>query len=261
MDRRPCPDDVSREQPETLERRDMPAGLYVGCAGWSLSSAVQPVFPREGSHLQRYAAVFSAVEINSAFYRPHLPATYARWRDSVPEAFRFSVKVPKAITHERRLRGAEDALEKFVGEVYHLGPKLGCLLLQLPPSLAFEAGSVETFLACLRGLTAVPVACEPRHPSWFGAAATGMLARFGMVYVDADPPVAALPPLSAPLCYLRLHGSPLMYRSSYADARLRRFAQMLVEARNAGQAAWCVFDNTADGAAVPDALALLALLR
>lgn len=238
-----------------------PAGPYIGCAGWSLARAVQPAFPREGSHLQRYAAVFSAVEINSAFYRPHLPATYARWRGSVPESFRFSVKVPKAITHEKRLRGTEEALARFIGEVNHLGPKLGCLLLQLPPSLAFDAGSVAAFLACLRELTAVPIACEPRHPSWFGTAAADMLARFRLAYVAADPRVAALPPLPAALCYLRLHGSPVMYRSAYPEARLRRVAQTLIDARNAGQSAWCVFDNTAAGAAIPDALTLLGLLR
>jgi len=81
------------------------ATLFVGCAGWSLPREQWPAFAAEGTHLQRYASRFNAVEINSSFYRPHLPKTYARWAQSVPPGFRFSVKVPQRITHELRLQG------------------------------------------------------------------------------------------------------------------------------------------------------------
>jgi uncharacterized protein YecE (DUF72 family) len=69
--------------------------IFIGCAGWSLGREYWPQFPAEGTHLQRYAARFNGAEINSSFYRPHRRQTYERWADSVPEGFRFSVKVPK----------------------------------------------------------------------------------------------------------------------------------------------------------------------
>jgi hypothetical protein len=86
------------------------AAVRIGTAGWSIPTEHAAPFPALGSHLERYAAVFDAVEINSSFYRPHRPATYERWAASVPEGFRFAVKVPKAITHERRLKGVGDLL-------------------------------------------------------------------------------------------------------------------------------------------------------
>src|SRR4051794_31096467 len=112
--------------------------LRIGCAGWSLPRAVLERFPREGSHLQRYAARLNCTEINSSFYRPHQRSTYARWCESVPEDFRFAVKLPRAITHDARLRGVAKQLDTFLGQASGLGDKLGCLLVQLPPSLAFD---------------------------------------------------------------------------------------------------------------------------
>lgn len=234
------------------------AAILVGCAGWSLSTAVQEFFPRDGSHLERYAALFSAVEINTSFYRPHRAATYARWRDSVPDAFRFAAKVPKAITHELRLRQAGMLLDKFIEEVDHLAPKLGCLLIQLPPRLPFEPVVAQGFFAGLRALTGVALVCEPRHPTWFDRAAADLLAQFDVAYVTADPPVAPLPEtLAADTMYFRLHGSPEMYHSAYSDDYLRQLACTIGDAAGAGRRVWCVFDNTASGAAVPNALTLL----
>src|SRR5438552_9694015 len=99
--------------------------VYVGCAGWSLPRLARDRFPAEGTHLARYAARFPAVEINSSFYRPHRPATYARWATSVSEGFRFSVKMPKVATHERRLVDVNDVLDSFLAEATQLGDRLG----------------------------------------------------------------------------------------------------------------------------------------
>jgi len=107
----------------------------IGCAGWSLPREAWPAFAEQGTHLQRYSGELSVVEINSSFYRPHRPATYRKWAASVPEDFRFCVKLPRQISHELRLRECDEALERFLGESTELAEKLGCLLLQLPPSL------------------------------------------------------------------------------------------------------------------------------
>src|SRR5919112_2152540 len=139
----------------------------IGTAGWSIPKAHAAAFPAEGSHLERYASVFNAVEINSSFYRPHRTATYERWAASVPESFRFAVKVPKSITHELRLKDTDGLLDRFLSEVCGLGTKLGPLLVQLPPSLRFEDGVADTFLSGLRGRVEGHLVCEPRHTSWF----------------------------------------------------------------------------------------------
>src|SRR5206468_3530182 len=124
--------------------------VYIGVAGWSVPKQHAAGFPAEGSHLERYARCFPAVEINSSFYRPHQPKTYARWAASVPQDFRFAVKVPKEITHTRRLIGTPELLDRFIGEVSTLGDRLGPLLVQLPPSLKCNVGTVREFFEVLR---------------------------------------------------------------------------------------------------------------
>jgi uncharacterized protein YecE (DUF72 family) len=220
---------------------------------------VQEDFPSEGSHLERYASVLPAVEINTSFYRSHRPVTYSRWRDSVPDAFRFSVKMPKAITHELRLQRADEHLRQFTDEVSNLREKLGCLLVQLPPSLRYEESVAGRFFDRLRTLTSVPVVCEPRHASWFEEDAAEMLARLNISYVIADPPAvkSPLPAIDTGTRYIRLHGSPVMYRSAYSEEYLQELHADMQRSMRAGKHVWCIFDNTANGAALPNALTLL----
>lgn len=241
------------------EPSPMPSPVRIGCAGWGLSARVAACFPAQGSHLERYAQVFSSVEINSSFYRPHQPKTYARWAASVPDAFRFSVKIPQRISHELRLRGAEAALGEFLLQVAPLGDKLGCLLLQLPPSLAFDEATVRNFFSLLRGLTTTRVVCEPRHATWFTEAGAEALKYAGIACVHADPPpIAGIEPAGDPgTLYLRLHGSPEIYYSAYDEPSIEAVAARIVEARNANAEVWCIFDNTARGEAVPNALTLM----
>ncbi|WP_019142083.1 DUF72 domain-containing protein [Noviherbaspirillum massiliense] len=241
------------------EKDASPGPILIGCAGWSVPGAASEHFPRQGSHLERYAAVFPAVEINTSFYRPHRPASYARWRESVPSAFRFSVKMPRTITHQLRLRNAENELTRFLDEVGHLEEKLGCLLVQLPPSLRYEATAAEPFFDQLRALTQVPVVCEARHATWFAPQAAAMLAQHGIAYVMADPPIVPLlPEADRETVYVRLHGSPRMYYSAYSEEYLERQAAELDTHARLGRRVWCIFDNTAEGAAVPNALSVLA---
>lgn len=232
--------------------------LYLGCAGWSLPREQWPRFDAEGSHLQRYASRFSAVEINSSFYRPHRPATYARWASSVPAGFRFSVKVPKQITHEARLQGCEAALDEFLTQCTALGQHLGCLLVQLPPSLAYDPPTAAAFFEHVRTRYSGTLVLEPRHPSWVRAA--DVLKALHIGWVEADPaPLGETGPLGWDgVVYIRLHGSPKIYYSAYEEPVLRATSERLAAS---SVPAWCVFDNTAAGAAVADALWVLEHLR
>src|SRR5471032_108049 len=229
----------------------------IGCAGWSIDKDAAPRFPADGSHLERYAAVLNAVEINSSFYRPHQAATYARWADSVPETFRFSVKLPRRITHELRLRDCWQELERFMGEVRQLKDKLGCLLVQLPPSLRFDDSVAAQFFLQLRQRSSCMLACEARHASWFDTPATALLQQHAITRVRADPPAGQPGPHipTTDLAYLRLHGSPKIYYSDYPAAFLDTLATELREHATPGS--WCIFDNTAAGAALFNALDLV----
>ena len=233
--------------------------IRVGCAGWAIPAAHAARFPAEGTHLARYAARLPAVEINSSFYRPHRPATYAKWAAAVPADFRFAVKVPRAATHERRLKDTGEVLDRFLCEATQLGDRLGPLLVQLPPSLAFDSPVAEAFFADLRGRFSGGVVVEPRHRSWFTPAATRLIVAHRVARVAADPavvPAAAEPGGWDALVYLRLHGTPKVYYSNYDAAYLETLvATMTAAARRAET--WCVFDNTADGWATVNALDVL----
>lgn len=245
--------------------------MIVATAGWGISRPYATRFRAAGTGLERYAGVLGGVEINSSFYRPHKPETYARWAKTVPEDFRFAVKCPRTITHEKRLAGAEGLVSRFLDEAGALGRKLGPLLIQLPPSLRFERETASSFFDFLRARhpgrrspgrrSPGAIVCEPRHASWFSPQANECLLDHAIARVVADPalvPEAALPGGFMGVVYVRLHGSPLMYHSAYDEAYLAAMARLLAESP-AGQR-WCVFDNTASGAALGNALALQELI-
>ncbi len=236
--------------------------MRIGTAGWSIPSAAAGAFPTEGSHLERYAQVFPAVEINSSFHRPHRRSTYERWAATVPPEFRFSVKIPKTISHDARLIDVEDLVATFVEQVNGLGEKLAVLLLQLPPSLTYDALSARNVFETLRCRLADPVqlACEPRHASWFTDDANACLAEHRVARVMADPvlvPGGDQPGGWTGLHYHRLHGSPRVYYSPYDRPRLEALAVM---SHANAPSTWWIFDNTASGAATSDALVLKDLL-
>lgn len=231
--------------------------IFTGCAGWSLGREHSAAFTAEGTHLQRYAARLNCAEINSSFYRPHRQQTYQRWAASVPAGFRFSVKVPKLISHVQRLQACDQALDEFVLQCSGLGDRLGCLLVQLPPSLAFDESVAEAFFISIRRCFPGPVVLEPRHESWVGAEA--LLVHYHIAQVAVDP--SRISTDSTPrgwpgLKYWRLHGSPRIYYSPYELPRLERLGVELQTATAEGQSAWCIFDNTASGAALGNAWAL-----
>ncbi len=241
-----------------------PAKVRIGCAGWSILSRHGAHFDAGDSHLARYATRFDVVEINSSFYRPHAFATYARWAAAVPPRFRFSVKLPKAITHEARLHAVGGLLSGFAESIAGLGDRLGGVLVQLPPSLAFDARTANTFFAMLRRRISVSIACEPRHASWFEPRVDATWQRHDVSRVGADPailPQAALPGGQGRWSYWRWHGSPRMYYDAYGPDRLRALASALLAQPSPRRTPWCIFDNTAGGHAIADAVQLQQLVR
>jgi uncharacterized protein YecE (DUF72 family) len=236
--------------------------VRIGVAGWSIPKQHADAFVTAGSHLQRYAARFSAVEINSSFYRSHRPTTYERWAASVPGGFKFAVKLPREITHRRKLVETSDLLLQFSHEVRHLGEKLGPLLVQLPPSLRYDKKTVTAFFAAFREIFDGQIVCEPRHATWFTDVVDRALAAFEVARVASDPacvPRAAEPAGWRGLIYRRLHGSPKMYYSAYAADDIAAVAEDMSLQTGATEQ-WCIFDNTTLGEATRNALELSSLL-
>ena len=236
--------------------------MRIGTAGWTIPREFTDVAAGEGTHLQRYSRAFTCAEINSSFHRSHRESTWQRWAESVPDGFLFSVKAPKQFTHVDGLSVKRDDMQRFLGEAGTLGNRLGPLLFQLPPKLAFDRRIADRLFTTLRKLFNGPVVLEPRHPSWFTPDVESRLASFRVSRVAADPavvPEAALPRASADLVYYRLHGSPRKYYSSYSDEYLSQLAATLHSRKE--REVWCIFDNTASGAAFGNAVNLGRLLR
>lgn len=162
--------------------------IHIGTAGWSIPSRYKDALPGEGSHLQRYANRFDVVEINTSFYRNHQPETYERWASCVPAGFRFSLKTPNTMTHEGELIAHPEVLARFADEVSLLDDKLAVLLVQLPPKLEFDGAEAKRFFKALQKRLRVPLACEPRHPSWSTPKARSLLVASHVARVAADPP-------------------------------------------------------------------------
>ena len=243
---------------------DLTSGIFVGTAGWSLPRAEQERFATEGTHLARYAQTLAGVEINSSFYRPHTERLYSKWAAAVPRGFRFSVKMPKTITHEKRLLDCDELVCAFLDQVQGLGERLGCILIQLPPSFEYDASLAGAFFEMFRALYYGPLALEPRHPSWFTCDAAGLLINYDVARVAADParvPETAAPGGTPDLAYFRLHGSPRIYWSRYEDGFLDDLASRIIDRLQHAKAVWCIFDNTASGSATPNALGLVERLR
>jgi len=233
--------------------------IHIGTAGWSISSKYRAALAGEGSHLQRYARRFDIVEINTSFYRHHQPQTYARWASCVPGNFRFSLKTPNTMTHEGELIAHRDVLAQFAEEVSQLGDKLAVVLVQLPPKLEFDAAEAKRFFKAFQKRIRVPLACEPRHPTWASPEARELLTACHVARVAADPPPfegADLPDGWKELAYFRWHGKPRKYYSDYDRDSLDALKVQLMAANQRASDVWAIFDNTALGHATGNALTI-----
>ena len=239
--------------------------IRIGLAGWSEAVSrhgkLLPATEGGATGLQRYAAAFDFVEINSSFYRQVRPATFQKWAEEVAEDFRFSVKMHRLVTHYTRLKNT-GILGDFFGSVNGLGKKLAVVLVQLPPTLVFDAAVADRFFSALRELYRGCAVCEPRHASWQQPDAQTLLAKHAIGPVLTEIPGSDDDYLhgskkAIPL-YVRLHGTPRKYYSSYGDKDLGRLAQFLAD--HAERRRYVVFDNTAGPAGVRNALHLQRLV-
>ena len=238
--------------------------IRIGTAGWAVPKIHADLCAPSGTHLERYSGVLNAVEINSTFYRPHQAKTFERWAAVTPADFRFVVKLSKSITHEAKLIRSGALLADFFENVRPLADKLGPILIQLPPKLAFDQSTAREFFETIREVHSGPLVLEPRHASWFTLQVDQLLREFKVARAMADPaagsPAAAEPGGWSGLQYFRLHGSPRKYWSAYEPAYLEALAHRIAGTPASAQSR-VVFDNTAQNQAFGNALALRDLLN
>lgn len=232
----------------------------VGTSGWQYSHWRGVFYPeglKQAESLAFYGRRFDTLEINTTFYRDVKPSTYEKWANMVSNDFLFSVKMSRYITHIKRLAVEEASVRRFTENALTLAGRLGAILIQLPPGLAFDGALMEDFFGLLRG--GLRYAVEARNKTFVDDRFFSILEEHKIAWCIADS-AGRFPyheALTAPFVYIRLHGSEKLYASSYTDGELARWADR-IQAWN--RPAFVYFDNDYYGHAVKNALTLKSML-
>lgn len=236
---------------------------YIGTSGWHYDHWRSRFYPEKLTKpkwLEFYGTHFTAVELNNSFYRLPSEAAFATWRDSSPANFTFAVKVSRFITHIKRLRDVEEAVDKFITRAQILGEKLGPLLYQLPPNMHRDDERLESFLSILpQGVRHV---LEFRHQSWLEESVFRILDKYNIGLCVFDMPSLSCPLVAtADFAYVRFHGSTGLYWSCYSDEELADWAKRLADLAVNVKAVYIYFNNDAEAFAVRNAITLRGYLQ
>jgi len=236
---------------------------YIGTSGWHYDHWRVRFYTEKlikAKWLEFYAGHFTTVELNNSFYRLPSEAAFATWRDSSPANFTFAVKVSRFITHIKRLRNTEEAVDNFVTRARILGGKLGPLLYQLPPNMHRNDEVLESFLTTLpQGMKHV---VEFRHESWLDEKVFEILRRYNVGLCVFDMPSFTCPlVVTADFAYVRFHGSTGLYSSCYSDEELADWAKRLANLAASLKEVYIYFNNDAEAFAVRNAITLRAFLE
>ncbi|MBV9592604.1 MAG: DUF72 domain-containing protein [Actinobacteria bacterium] len=264
---------------------------FVGISGWNYPSWRGRFYPKglpQRAELAYAAEQFPSIELNASFYRLQRPESYRRWVEQTPDGFVFAVKGSRYITHMKRL-GSRTAMANFLASgVLALGPRLGPLLWQLPPTMSFDADLLREFASSLPRTTTEAArvarghderlqqrswfavrrsrpmrhALEVRHESFRTERCYDILREHGVALVISDS-AGRFPQLdvdTADFGYIRLHGATQLYTSRYNDQELRGWAERISRWDARGMDAYVYFDNDAHGHAPFDAARLLSMI-
>ena len=231
---------------------------YIGCSGWHYDHWRALYYPEglpKSKWLQFYVKEFSTVELNNSFY--HLPSekAFVTWRESTPDNFLFAVKVSRFITHIKRLRNLDSAVENFLSRACLLQDKLGPLLYQLPPNMKRNDEVLENFLSLLP--QKYQHAFEFRHDSWIDDSVFHILQQYHVGLCVFDMPGFTCPLVATTdFAYIRFHGSHSLYSSCYSDEELSQWAQKIIQLDEKAKAVYIYFNNDAEAFAIRNALTL-----
>jgi uncharacterized protein YecE (DUF72 family) len=235
-------------------------GVVIGTSGWQYDDWKTVLYdgvPRK-RWLEHYATVFPAVEVNNTFYNLPAEKTFADWAARTPDGFTFVCKASRFITHVRRLVDVAEPITRFVERASLLGPKLGPVLYQLPPSFKRDDDRLAAFLDVLP--VHPPAAMEFRHDSWYDPAVYEAMRGRDIALCIADSPKHRAPlEATASWTYFRLHGGE--EEASYGDEGIAEWAQRVAAYATRCDPVYVFFDNDREGNAVRDARALTEKVR
>lgn len=240
----------------------MMASVHIGTSGWHYKHWCGPFYEEKLSPsrmLDFYIKHFDTVELNNSFYKLPSISAFEFWRDSTPLGFCFAVKASRFITHNKKLKDPQNALENFVPRVEVLGNKLGPILFQLPPKWRVNVERLEEFLSVLPRKHRY--AFEFREPSWHTQRVYEVLRRDNAAFCiyhlfGFESPIE----VTADFAYVRLHGPDGPYQGSYSHQQLRVWAERIREWRRTLKAMYVYFDNDQAGYAAQNALELKKLV-
>jgi len=241
--------------------------IYLGTSGWSYDEWVGPLYEtKKNSKLRAYSRVFATAEIDSTFYAYPSRGTVMGWMRHVSPDFVYAAKMPQVITHKKKLdlaKRVDEDVKRFCQLMAPLQQdgKLGCILIQLPPSLDFELKKMEEFFKVLPA--EYRFAVEFRHLSWMRPETSDLLTRYRIAYVIVDEPL--LPPdvhLTADFAYFRWHGkgSRLWYDYRYDAQELTPWIPKIKDAAKNVNKVYGYFNNHFHGYAVENCLQVLEML-
>jgi uncharacterized protein YecE (DUF72 family) len=241
--------------------------LRFGCAGWSYKEWVGPLYDAGSSMLQQYSSVFDTVEMDSSFYRAPDKGTILGLVRHTKRGFLFTAKINRRFTHELRLKVDEESQEQLESFVELFDPlltqdRLGCLLVQLPPSLKRNDKLLEDFLTALPHRYDYVV--EFRHPSWIDEKTWHILSRHQAAYCIVDEPL--LPPeihVTSSIGYIRWHGhgETPWYNYRYTQQQLQDWIPKIQEVQKNTSKTFGIFNNHFHGFAAENCLQTMKMLN
>jgi uncharacterized protein YecE (DUF72 family) len=245
------------------------AAAHIGCSGWHYQHWRGRVYDETlptSAWLREYARRFPTVEINNSFYRLPSEQTFASWRAQVPRSFVFAVKASRFLTHIKRLRDAEEPLDRLLTHARPLGPTLGPILYQLPPRWFPDQDRLRAFLEALPTRVGprqrLDHVLEFRDPRGYEPWVIDLLDEHGLTMCVHDMPGSESPLVNiGPIVYVRLHGYGKKYGGSYPDEVLAEWAGWLATALNGGRDVYVYFNNDVNGFAVHDAVRLSTMVH
>lgn len=241
----------------------MKSKLRIGTSGWVYPHWQGVFYPDDlptSEWFAYYAECFSTVEINNTFYQLPSEEVFLKWRDGAPPGFLFAVKANRYLTHMKKLKDAQEPLERFLGRARLLGNKLGPILYQLPPNWKCNPDRLRNFLSLLPNNLLHVI--EFRDQSWLNEEVFNLLAEYQAAFcIVSMPDFPRLLRTTAPLVYIRMHGSEALYRSCYKEGELKRWAERIKGFLSEGRDVYVYFNNDTLGYAVRNARRLREILE
>ena len=236
---------------------------WIGCSGFHYKHWKGVFYPEnlaQSKWFDYYNDRFKTLELNVTFYRfPRLPFLQ-EWYNKSPEKFTFSVKAPRAITHYRQFINVKDFLSDFYGTAQEgLKEKLGCILFQLPPRMAYKEQKLEQIVESLD--PAFTNVLEFRHETWWNQHVYDKLAAHNITFCGMNHPTLPQEVVqNTSTIYYRFHGVPELYKSKYKLATLKKIADEIKNSATVKEA-YIYFNNDIDGSAITNAIQLEAYIK